>query len=146
MNARQQIIAATYGSNLLATYGFDSYGYPTSSKARVGSVYKQDYRYVFTAYTGNLYSRQNYLKGKTETFTYDNLNRLTGVTGPENLTMAYANNGNILTKTDIGTNAYTYNHATKPYALTEITTSTGLIPAAHQTATYTSFEQVKTID
>jgi len=45
MNARQQLTGATYGSSLNATYGFDSYGYPTSTQT--GSV--QDYRYSFDA-------------------------------------------------------------------------------------------------
>ena len=60
--------------------------------------------------------------------------------------MAYASNGNITTKSDVGTNVFDYNHAGKPYALTGIETSSGLIPQDLQTITYTSFEQVSTID
>ncbi|MBA4410168.1 MAG: hypothetical protein C0397_12175, partial [Odoribacter sp.] len=91
MNARQQLTGSTYGSNLTATYGFDTYGYPTSTAT--GSV--QDYRYVFDATTGNLTSRQNFLRSKSESFTYDNLDRLLTATGPQNLTMTYASNGNL---------------------------------------------------
>ncbi len=146
MNARQQITGATYGGSLIGEFGFDSYGYPSYSKAKVGSTYRQDYRYSFTPSTGNLYSRQNYLRSKTETFTYDNLDRLTGVSGPQNLTMAYENNGNISTKSDLGPGTYTYGHATKPFAVTEINSGNQVIPSANQVATYTSFEQVSTID
>ncbi|MDP2339059.1 MAG: FG-GAP-like repeat-containing protein, partial [Bacteroidota bacterium] len=57
MNAREQLTAATYGSGttLNAAFGFDTYGYPSSSQA--GTV--QDYRYVFNDINGNLTSRQN---------------------------------------------------------------------------------------
>jgi RHS repeat-associated protein len=142
--ARQQITAATYGTSLLGVFGFDDYGYPTHTKAHVSGTYRQDYRYSFNPVTGNLNSRQNYLLSKS--FTYDNLDRLKTVTGPQNLTMDYAANGNILTKSDVGTNTFEYNHPTKPYALTDLETASGLVPEDLQVATYTSFEQVSTID
>jgi hypothetical protein len=145
MNPRQQITGATYSTGLQGEFGFDSYGYPTYSKAQNSGTYRQDYRYSFTASTGNLYSRENYLKSTTETFTYDNLDRLTGVTGPQNLTIDYAANGNISTKSDVGS-VFDYDHPTKPYALTGVETSSGLISDDLQEATYTSFDQVSTID
>jgi hypothetical protein len=74
------------------------------------------------------------------TFTYDNLERLKTVTGPRNLSMDYDSKGNITEKSDVG-NVFGYTHPTKPYALTGIETSTGLVPEALQTVTYTSFEQ-----
>jgi hypothetical protein len=70
---------------------------------------------------------------------------LVGVTGPQNLTMGYNNNGNIETKSDVGTNAYTYDHPTKPYALTDIATSGGLVSDSLQAIHYTSFEQPDTL-
>jgi len=97
MNARQQMTAATYGSNLNAVYGFDAYGYPTS--ASTGQL--QDYRYTFDAITGNMTTRHNYLHSLSETFTYDDLYRLTAVSGPQNLAMTYANNGNLITKSSL---------------------------------------------
>jgi hypothetical protein len=55
-----------------------------------GSTYKQDYRMVFNNATGNVTSRQDYLRSKLESFTYDTgLDRLLTVTGPQNLTMNY---------------------------------------------------------
>ena len=54
------------------------------------STYKQDYRMVFNNATGNMTSRQDYLRSKLESFTYDTgLDRLLTVTGPQNLTMNY---------------------------------------------------------
>ena len=147
MNARQQITAATLGSALNATFGFDDYGYPTSSKATYNSVYKQDYRYSFNPVTGNLNSRQNYLDSLLiESFTYDDLDRLREVSGPQNLSMTYGTNGNINTKSDIGTTAFTYGEDAGPYALTGVTSSTSAIPVAPQAASYTSFDQVSTIN
>jgi RHS repeat-associated protein len=141
MNARQQITAATYGTSLLGVFGFDDYGYPTHAKAHVSGTYRQDYRYSFNTVTGNLNSRQNYLISKSESFTYDNLDRL--LTGPE-ISMSYSANGNILAMDDLGDELH-YNHPTKPYALTGFDTSSGLVPEALQTATYTSFEQPSVI-
>lgn len=142
MNAREQLTAATYGSGLTATFGFDIYGYPTSTAT--GSV--QDYRYVFDAVTGNLSSRQNFKRSLSESFGYDNLDRLTGVTGPQNLTMTYNANGNIKTKSDISSTVdFGYGTNAGPYALTGVTSSTNVIPSVSQTITYTSFESVATI-
>ena len=141
MNAREQLTGSTYGATLTATYGFDTYGYPTSTAT--GTV--QDYRYAFDPVTGNLNSRQNFKRSLSETFIYDNLERLTSVTGPQNLTMTYNANGNITTKSDIGTTAFGYGTGAGPYALTSVTSSTTAIPAVAQTITYTSFESVATI-
>ncbi len=146
MNAREQLTGATYGSNLAATFGVDSYGYRNISSA--GSI--QDYRYAFNPVTGNLNSRQNFKCSLSESFSYtdnqDNLDRLTSVTGPMNLSMTYAANGNILTKSDINaTTMFTYGAGAGPYALTKVTSSTGVIPAISQSATYTSFEKVNSL-
>ena len=70
---------------------------------------------------------------------------MTGVTGPQNLTMTYNANGNINTKSDIGTTAFGYGTSAGPYALTGVTSSTNVIPSVAQTITYTSFETVATI-
>src|ERR1044071_4838369 len=61
-------------------------------------------------------SRRDVNINKTETFTYDNLYRLTqaAVTGSPALTVAYNAIGNITSKSDVG--AYTYN-PTKKHAV-----------------------------
>jgi len=141
MNAKQQVTASTYGSTLNATFGFDTYGYPSSSS--VGQL--MDYRYDFDPVTGTLTSRQNYRQSLTESFDYDDLYRLTDVVGPQNLSMTYANNGNLTTKSDIGNTEFDYEESTSPYALAGLVSSTGVIPSADQLATYTSFEKVNQI-
>jgi RHS repeat-associated protein len=75
-------------------------------------------------------------------YTYDNLNRLTGVTGPSSLAMTYAANGNILSKSQIGN--YTYG-GPRPHAVTSVTNPNGLISTTTQRVTYTSFNKVDSI-
>ena len=85
----------------------------------------QDLNFVFDTNTGNLVSRKDAIHNLTETFTYDNLNRLTGnkVNNVQQLHIDYDNNGgvslgNIVTKSDAG--KYVYN-ATKVNAVAYIT-------------------------
>jgi RHS repeat-associated protein len=47
---------------------------------------------------GNLTQRQDLRQGLTESFQYDNLHRLTGVSGPDPLSLTYDARGNALTK------------------------------------------------
>jgi RHS repeat-associated protein len=144
-NAHGQVTQAKLSSiNLLTLYEYE-HGYLKHTKARLGSsTWRQDYQYEFNTVTGNLNWRKNHLRNLTETFTYDNLDRLHTVTGPQNLTMGYDTKGNITQKSDVG-NTFDYTHPTKPYALTGIETSTGLIPDIVQTVNYTSFEQPSSI-
>ena len=67
------------------------------------------------------------------------------VTGPQNLTMTYNANGNISTKSDIGATAFSYGASAGPYALTGLTSTTAVIPATNQTATYNSFEKISAL-
>jgi RHS repeat-associated protein len=57
---------------------------------------------------GNLTQRQDVNTSLIEDFTYDNLNRLktSQLNGVTNLSLTYAANGNISTKSDVGTYAY----------------------------------------
>ena len=65
--------------------------------------------YLFDATTGNLQSRERVLPGSSllESFSFDNLNRLTGMTiGGSTKTISYQGNGNKTTETDLGTSSY----------------------------------------
>ncbi len=146
MNARQQLTGVKYGSNLTETRGYN-YEYLTSvSTGTSGSV--RNYQYDFNSSTGNLNWRKNVKQSNImENFEYDNLDRLDRVYRGTTtlLDMAYTTNkGGISTKTDVGT--LNYNSSSKPYTLTSINPSTGLITSAmNNTLTYTSFESVNTI-
>lgn len=63
---------------------------------------------------GNLTRRKDARQNLTETFAYDSLDRLTGVSGPTNQTVYYDLIGNITSKSDVG--GYTY-HANKKHAV-----------------------------
>ncbi len=80
----------------------------------------QDYAYTWDR-TGNLVTREDRRASprRTETFTYDAANRLTGATldGVPTFAASYAPDGNLLARSDVG--AYTYG-GTQPHAVTRI--------------------------
>lgn len=67
---------------------------------------------------GNLIERKDLKRSRTENYYYDNLHRLDYSTnnGVQNLDLSYAMNGNILSKSDVGSGTWTY-HATKKHAV-----------------------------
>jgi RHS repeat-associated protein len=86
------------GNGLKANTSYDMYGYPQSFKAGNFSEY-----YEFDIIKGNLDNRTN-MQGITETFDYDNMDRLeTFAIGGIKTSMSYANNGNMMSKSDFGT-------------------------------------------
>ena len=87
---------------VVRTYGFSSTGMPTFRKMNNGLL--QNFSYSFDTQTGNLMSRSDLVNGMTESFGYDELNRLTSMT-VENITrsMNFALNGNITSMPGIGT-------------------------------------------
>jgi len=100
-------------------FGYDVYG---RLKTKTTGQMKQTY--VYDNASGNLLSRDYRPSGSptglTESFSYDNLNRLTGsqVTGAGLMSVTYSPDGNINTKTDAG--SYTYDPS-KQNAVTAIT-------------------------
>jgi YD repeat-containing protein len=81
-----------------------------------GSV--QDLTFTYDE-VGNVLTRADGLISETETFTYDNLNRLatSQVTGESTVTMAYSAAGRITSKSDVG--SYTYGAGgAGPFAVT----------------------------
>ncbi|WP_436412888.1 hypothetical protein [Petrimonas sp.] len=75
-NALGQPTRATTGT-MARTYGYTAYGMPTGRTA--GSI--QNFTYDFDMTGGNLTSRTDNTRSKTESFQYDNLNRLTNAAG-----------------------------------------------------------------
>lgn len=96
---------------------------------------------------GNLKSRTDSVQGFTETFTYDAINRLTGVSGPAPKSYQYDAIGNITYKSDVGT--YLYGQGgTKPHAVTQAGPNIyaydqngNQISGAGRTIAYTSFNK-----
>lgn len=148
------------GTDLYTTIGVNGKGQITSYRKgnKVSSV---DYVHAFPAryYTdgvqdlrlswdyqkGNLSSREDARKGKTESFAYDNLNRLTGagVSGGTSVSASYTPGGNISSKADAGSYSY---HTDKIHALEGVTNpAPSPIPLLSQDITYTAFMQPQTI-
>jgi RHS repeat-associated protein len=125
MDAYGQVIDETLGGVLKTIRGVEPRtGYLTSimSGPLADPSARKDLEYVWDV-AGNLKSRADLNRSLSEAFTYDDLHRLTRVTrnSVNTLTLSYAPNGNILSKSDVGT--YTY-HPTKLHAVTSITGST----------------------
>ena len=97
--------------------------------------------YNFEGSTGNLLSRSG-MCSLPEAFAYDDLDRLTGVTmGGVTWSVSYHANGNISSKTNLGSFYYGSSH---PHAVTGVG-SQGNIPTSAQTAGYTPFGKVATL-
>lgn len=153
MNSRGIYTGYSYGNGKSSTLTYDLVkGVPT----RYYTSGIQDLNFNFDANTGNLLSRNEAIKGVTETFTYDNLNRLTAasVNNVQQFTMAYdgaTNNslGNIKNKSDIGNYRY---DAQKINQVRFITTNSGtptnppnVISVNTQAITYTPFLKTATV-
>lgn len=108
-----------------------------------GSTVLRNWGYDFNATTGNLTSRSNTVSGSSDSFKYDALDRLTNVTGTNPQGINYDHNGNIASKTSIGT--YSYGNG-RPHAVSKVGNDGGLIPTTPQTTGYTSFDKVKNVD
>ena len=97
-------------SGLMTNFEYDTKGFV--SKITTGTGVQS---YLFEPNTGNLtsrtYKKTNESTTLSESFTYDNMNRLhtCQVAGQDLKTMNYSTNGNITFKTDAGT--YDYDQA-----------------------------------
>ncbi len=85
----------------------------------------QDLSYTYDV-LGNVMSRVDNAMGRSESFGYDGLNRLTNhtVAGGALVTLSYDSLGNITHKSDVG--IYTY-HSTRRHAVTNTTGGVGLL-------------------
>jgi RHS repeat-associated protein len=103
----------TLGNQVNPVISYDQYGFVDGITSTKGGTYLQNRSYDFNNITGNLTSRMglNSSGGSvTESFTYDDLNRLlTCTAGQDTLSVSYdgSGHGNITGKTDVGTYDYT---------------------------------------
>ena len=122
----------------------DIFGRTESVTTWRGTNLADSMTFAYNQYTGNLTSRTG-MQSSTETFTYDNLDRLTGVSegGVQQSAITYETNGNIYSKTGIGN--YTYD-TTKPHAVTEVENTAECIDTLCQTVIYNGFGRISHID
>lgn len=110
------------------TQTLDSKGFLSSIALRRDNAILDRLDLSYDGATSNLSSRKR-LGSDVETFIYDNLDRLIGVQNGSAKTMeiAYANNGNIISKTGIGNYYYDGN---KPHAVASVDNTDGQIPSS----------------
>lgn len=109
----------------------------------------QDLNMVFDGLTENMQSRKDAIKNLTETFSFDNLNRLTGskFNNVQQFTLTYDASignslGNIKSKSDFGNYVYDNNKINAVRYITSAAggqTAPGVIPHNEQDITYTPF-------
>jgi len=134
---------------LTRIYNYDAYGLPTERKAQTSSGIVQHLGTSFNSQTGNLAGRNDLKYWRSESFGYDNLNRLGSVqvySPNQNYSIVYGTNGNLTSKTGIGT--LLYQTPGKPYAVSGITPQAGIsesVPLRNQQVIYTSFERPSSI-
>lgn len=152
MNSAGIYTGYSYGNGKTSQVDYNStIGVPT----RYYTPGIQDLNFDFNAQTGNLNSRKDAIKNLTETFTYDNLNRLKGssVNGVQQLATSYdvingASRGNIMSKTDAGSYVY---KTDKINAVAYVTNPAGaqtppaVISTYLQQITYTPFQKTASI-
>jgi RHS repeat-associated protein len=117
INARGQLEQAALGNGLVTTRDFDP---ETGRIERIQAGAIQDLAFTFDD-IGNLTSREDVLRGLSETFDYDGLNRLSNsrVAGRPAVFIGYDELGNIVSKSDVGIYTYGGNGA-GPHAVTSI--------------------------
>ncbi|MBU1721079.1 MAG: VCBS repeat-containing protein, partial [Bacteroidetes bacterium] len=151
-NALGQILNATLGEGISTVNTYDPVHHKISrmetwSHIGIGLRLERDLSFTYNPKL-LLESRSNYYHF-AESFTYDNLNRLTSATvdGFDSQVVAFEDNtGNIEEKTGIGTYIY---DATKPHAVNQIHPPENAphdMPLLTQTITYTSFNKVAHIE
>jgi RHS repeat-associated protein len=145
-NSFGQTTQYTLGNGTVETRVFDANGLLTQSKAVKGSTVIQDFIYSIDPQKGVLNSRKDNTRNITETFTHDNLHRLTNYTrnGQSAAAVGYSSMGNITSKTDAGT--LEYNVPDKPYAIGKQTGNPGSIPERVQDIMYTGFQRPSAIE
>jgi YD repeat-containing protein len=131
-----QPTGATTGS-MSRSYAYNAFGIPTGRTA--GTI--QNFTYEFDVQKGNLLRRIDKRYGKTETFGYDNMNRLTNAAGK---VITYAGNGNITRIEGVGT--MTYGNTDRPYQVTLLSPEGTAVPLRHQRVSYTSFQRPARIE
>ncbi|MDP3912944.1 MAG: FG-GAP-like repeat-containing protein [Bacteroidota bacterium] len=146
INARGQMTQSLYGNGMQTTNTYDLIsGSLKHIKTEKGTTKVQDWEYGFDA-LGNLTTRTDVKRSMSETFEYDNLNRLKFVRkdNVQTLAMTYDELGNILTKTDVG--QYGYDKPGCPHSVTGINPYAGsILKTITQNISYTSFDKVRTI-
>lgn len=142
MNPFGQYISYNLGNNISTDKTYTNYDYPSSISA-------QNVEYLnlsFDPYSGNLTNRQDNVVNLSESFQYDNLDRLTRaqVTGQSPVTITYSalGNGNFNNNSNIGN--YSYNNP-QLNQVEDVINSNNVINNNIQSISYTPFSKASSI-
>jgi RHS repeat-associated protein len=122
-DAELHLTQETAGNGVVTTQGFDvATGRLNTILAGAGNIV-QNFSYTYDV-LGNVLTRADTNESLTETFTYDNINRVTSATvsasvAPVKL-FAYDAIGNLLSKSGVGNYAYPLAGSALPHAVTSI--------------------------
>ena len=145
VNALGMLETQQQANNVLTEYFYNSQTlYLDSLSGSNNSTIFNRWRFNYSS-LGNILQRTNVSINKTETFNYDNLNRLTNssVLGGKSISLDYDEVGNIVSKSDVGT--YEYSGVNNgPHRLTKINLfGPKCIPSFQIISEYTSFNKVR---
>lgn len=139
--------SSSHATNPVAIYtaDYNARGLTQKTLTRNTNVTMHSMTFSLQEGTGNLLQRTG-MRSATETFSYDNLDRLTQVSvgGVTQQTLTYSYNGNITNKTGIG--SLYYGSATvRPHAVTAVDNTQSSISSATQQVVYNAFGKVQAI-
>ena len=155
MDASGQLLEARMGNGAVTNYVYDTLMHRLERIVTTKNL--QNLTYGYDNF-GNLASRKDNIKNMEETFTYDGMNRLTGVTlkrpsGQDLVcSVTYDALGRMTSRqavtaengapqvTSVFSDAV-YNTTAKPHAMDAATTAEGVFPATPQAVTYTGFDK-----
>ena len=149
VNNKGQFTGFSLGNGLITTRTYSDRGELTGINTNFKNTttnYVQNAAYVYDPNTGNLTERNDIRNGRDEFFGYDNSDRLTSITlnGTNTYSMTYKANGNIDTKSDVGTYGYGTNGG-GPHALSKIKGYQAGVSTDKQFIEYTSFQKVSQV-
>ena len=147
-NGQGKTTSYSLGNGKTSMATFNKFGMPTT--LRTSGI--QDLSMEWNVSTGNLMSRSDFVFQRSETFLYDNLDRLTSASvlnGPT-LTMSFSPDGNLLSKNITGSMAAnkepgTYTYASGKHAVTNVSNDKVFETLLNQDIQYTSYHQPASI-
>lgn len=113
-----RILNESFANGLAASRVYDGLDRITSNVVSGSAGALQNFSYSYDA-GGNVAQRVDAVQSVTENYSYDKMSRLDVISGPglATKTFSYARNGNLLSRSDVGTYAY---DATKHHAVTSV--------------------------
>lgn len=114
INQRGQATQVTLGNGITKNRTYNTDGFVTKILDKTtGNTPKNilNIDYTFDSKRGNLLSRKNHNFNWNESFAYDNLDRLTKITGATNMTHTYDVRGKITSSNDVGSYTYMSNNS-----------------------------------